>query len=546
MPDYTPVRTALLSVSDKAGLVEFARALSAMGVKLISTGGTAKALRDAGLAVTPIEDVTGFPEMMDGRVKTLHPKVHGGLLAVRDNPEHAAAMKAHAIGPIDLLCVNLYPFQQTVAKPGVTREDAIENIDIGGPAMVRSASKNHDYVTVVTSPAQYEQVLAEMQATGGATSLALRQSLAQQAFAHTAQYDAAIARFLLPSQREGPWVGSSSNHFPDTLTLPCAKVQDARYGENPHQAAAIYRDASFTGPSVVGAKQLNGKELSYNNVADAAAALDLALALGATPDMPGAIGACVIKHANPCGAAVASSVAVAIDRAIAGDPLAAFGGILACSSVIDEHAAARLTGKDTFLEVVIAPGYTPAALEMLKAKSAMMRVLAIGEINPQSVTATRLNYRSIAGGLLVQQADTQPPTPAQWTHSAGPAPSAEALRAAAAIEIMVRAMSSNAIAIGGVSAAPGSPITLFGGGVGQVDRVTACKLAVAKAGPLASGAIAVSDAFFPFPDGPQILIDAGVKLIVHPGGSKRDQETFDLCNARSVTCMTTGVRRFRH
>lgn len=538
MPDRVHVRRALLSVSDKTGLIDFARGLAALGIDLISTGGTAKALAEAGLRVTGIDAVTGFPEMMDGRVKTLHPKVHGGILAVRDDKDHVASMLEHGITPIDLVCINLYPFEKTVARAGVTREEAIENIDIGGPSMVRSAAKNHEYVTVVTDPTQYASVLAELQAQGAETSSTLRRRLARHAFAMTAKYDAAIAAYMERADESGETIT-----WPPTITMGYELVQSLRYGENPHQAAAVYRDTSPDARGVLGilnAKQLHGKELSYNNVADAAAALDLAAALAEADAWRGAA-TCVIKHANPCGAAVAASVVTSVDRAIAGDPLAAFGGILASSAEIDEAAAARLTAKETFLEVIIAPSFSAVALEQLKARSVNVRLLAVGDL--RLAAKQRRMIRSIPGGLLVQDRDLKPPTPSLWEHKAGPVPTPARLAQAAALEVVVRAISSNAIAVGGDEH---DTLRLFGVGVGQVDRMTACKLAVDKAGALARGAIALSDAFFPFNDGPKLLVDAGVTMIVHPGGSKRDQETFDLCQQHGVTCMVTGTRRFRH
>lgn len=543
--DRVRVRRALISVSDKTGVVEFARALASMGVSIISTGGTSKVLKDSGINVTNIEDVTGFPEMMDGRVKTLHPKVHGGILAVRSNPEHTRAMREHHIEPIDLVCINLYPFQQTVAKPNVSRAEAIENIDIGGPSMVRSAAKNHDFVCVVTDASQYESLLNELKSSDAHTTRATRARLAQAAFAMTGEYDRAIAQYLagpgaLDQTRETRATGNDSV-FPAVLSPQLKLKSVLRQGENPHQAGAVYANPSESAcASVLSAKQLHGKEMSYNNVADAAAALDLALALTRQSGFS-KVGACVIKHANPCGAAIASSSFDAIDRAIAGDPIAAFGGILACSHTIDTKAAERLTGKETFLEVIIAPAFSDEAQAMLKAKSVNVRLLATGDLRTMPEAAMMM--KSIAGGVLVQQRDLKPSDPSSWVHAAGPKASEPMLHAAAVLETIVRAISSNAIAIGGFD---GSTVRLFGGGVGQVDRVTACKLAVSKAGALCTGAIALSDAFFPFNDGPKVLTDAGVKMIVHPGGSKRDSDTFELCEKLGVTCMTTGTRRFRH
>jgi phosphoribosylaminoimidazolecarboxamide formyltransferase/IMP cyclohydrolase len=533
MPDLVRVRRALLSVSDKTGLAGFAQALAAQGVELISTGGTAKALAGEGLGVTPIEGVTGFPEMMDGRVKTLHPKVHGGLLALRDHADHAQAMRTHGIAPIDLVCVNLYPFEKTVTRAGATREERIENIDIGGPGMVRSAAKNADWVAVVTDPADYAEVAAELAAHAGATTLHTRRRLQALAFARTASYDAAIAAWLEQESRPGP--------FPASLTLRFARAQTLRYGENPHQAAALYRDALAPDePTVVGAEQLHGKELSYNNINDAAAALALAVRLSR---FQGRSAACVIKHANPCGAALAPEPASAVDQAIASDPLAAYGGVLASSSPIDEPAAERLARKDVFLEVVLAPAFVPGALDALRGKSANLRLLVPAGWGRRADRAV-VEHRALPGGLLVQTRDDAVTALSDFQHRAGPAPTDSMLAAAAFLEPVCRALTSNAVCVGG--SAPGGALRLFGAGAGQMDRLQACRIAAGKAGELARGAVVFSDAFFPFDDGPRILIDAGVACLVHPGGSKRDDDTFRLCEERGVTCLTTGVRHFRH
>lgn len=543
-----PIARALLSVSDKTGLIPLASALHAHGAQLVSTGGTAAALRQAGLPVTLVEDLTGFPEMMDGRLKTLHPRVHGGLLAVRDLPEHAAAMSAHGIAPIDLVCVNLYPFEATARTPGVTPATLIEQIDIGGPAMIRSAAKNHAYVTVLTDPQQYDRLTRELADHGGVRHTT-RASLAAAAFARTAAYDAAIAQALPAALRLD--ADPDASPFPQHAVLAFSKLADCRYGENPHQRAAVYLDLAFTGPSVPTASQLHGKALSYNNFQDAAAALDLALRLGR---WSGSCACAVIKHANPCGAAVAGTTLAAAAAALAGDPLAAFGGIMACSRPVDAATAHRLTQRDVFVEVLLAPSFEPEALAALRARSASIRLLAFAEPSqpgpgqPPGAPIAARSFRPITGGALVQDPDTAPPTPERWQHQAGPAPTPELLRVAAFGEIAVSAMTSNAVCI---AAADGDALRLVGAGLGQVDRLTACRIATdkARAGPPAPGLgpwVAVSDAFFPFPDGPAALIDGGARAIVHPGGSKRDGETFDLCNARGVTCLTTGLRRFRH
>ena len=543
MSEHIRIRRALISVSDKSGLVEFARELAAMGVEIISTGGTAAALAKAGIAVLPIESVTGFPEMMDGRVKTLHPKVHGGLLGVRNNPEHVAAMTAHSIVPIDLVCVNLYPFEATVAKPGIAEHDAIENIDIGGPSMLRSAAKNFESVTVVTDGAQYARVIAEMRANAGATTMALRRECAQAVFARTAEYDGAIARWMSTAGFAHAAIADADAApiFPRQANIRLELADELRYGENPHQRGAVYADRSFTGPSVVGAQLLHGKPLSYNNLLDAAAALELVQDLHA--QRPACTACAVIKHTNPCGAAIADSVLAAFEHAWSGDPMAAFGGIVAFSSTVDVATAEAMAAGERFLEVVIAPGYEPKALETLQARWKNARLLATSHASPTIDRA--LTWRSIPGGMLVQERDVHRIDAAQFTHAAGPVPSTATLADAALMFAVAKHLKSNAVCIGANG-------TLFGAGAGQMDRVASCRNAVEKAkaklAAMAAGTVAVaaSDAFFPFADGPALLADAGVRCIVHPGGSKRDQDTFDLCNARGITCLLTGSRHFRH
>ncbi len=541
MPDLVPIRRALVSVSDKADLLPLAKALVRFGVEIVSTGGTGKALAEAGVPVTPIDALTGFPEIMGGRVKTLHPGVHGALLGLRDDADHQAAMNKHGIKPIDLVCVNLYPFEKTIAQDGVSQREAVEQIDIGGPSMIRSAAKNFGWVCVVTSPKQYDRVAQELTEHKGATSLRLRADLAAAAFARTSEYDSAIANYLA-----GP---GGAGGFPHVLNPSFVRIEDLRYGENPHQKAALYRDATYTGPSVVGARQLHGKELSYNNIADAAAALELTEALGRVE--ANEAGACVIKHTNPCGAAVAFSPLAAVELAIAGDPLAAYGGILSINRPVTLEIAQRLCRDDVFFEVVVAPEFDSAALEAIRGRWQNVRLLATGSRGRGGAGAKRVDYRSVPGGMLAQEADVREPSPGEWTHVAGPEPTNEQRRIGAFLECVTRAESSNAVVIGGAAGAGGGgAMRVLGVGGGQVDRLTACRIAVSKAGvgagAGAGGAVAFGDAFFPFPDGPKVLIDAGVKVLVHPGGSKRDAETFELCNARGVTCLLTGVRHFRH
>ncbi len=552
MTNLIPIRRALISVSDKKGLVELAMALAAAGVEIISTGGTAAAIAKAGIPVTLIDAMTGFPEIMDGRVKTLHPKVHGGLLGVRDNPEHVAAMEKHGIRPIDLVCVNLYPFEATVARLGVSREEAIENIDIGGPSMIRSAAKNHEFVTVVTDVAQYGEVMAELGAHKGATTLALRQRFATAAYARTSEYDRAITRYLADPARDcratngSGTVQGDASAMPVGVKLELELVEALRYGENPHQAAGIYRAKGQRGDrqgSLATARKLHGKELSYNNINDAAAAVELVRQLGQIG--AGRVGACVVKHMNPCGAALAATPLDAVREAIAGDPLAAYGGILAINRVIDFAAAERLCEKDVFMELIVAPAFDAAAATKLMGRWANLRLMETGEIGP--VAAGEREWRSLpgsGGGWLAQVRDTKLTDPAMFVHAAGPAPTSETLGVVAFLEPVCRSLLSNAVCIGGLSA--GGGVRLFGAGAGQMDRLASCRIACEKAGELCCGAVAYSDGFFPFADGPKVLIDAGVKTIVHPGGSKRDGETFELCEASGVTCITTGLRHFRH
>ena len=530
----TPVRRALLSVSDKSGLIDFARALIEMRVELVSTGGTFRSLAENGIEATEISALTGFPEMLGGRVKTLHPKVHGGLLGIEHDPEHAEAMREHGIAPIDLVCVNLYPFERVASDPDATDEQLIEQIDIGGPAMLRSAAKNHERVTVVTMVHQYQEVLDEMREHAGATTPELRRELAISAFGRTARYDRAIHEKL-----------SASDDSVQRLALNRDLHDELRYGENPHQCASIYRNqaASAGTLSLTNAGVLHGKALSYNNYNDASGAVSLAWELHRL-DPTRATGV-VVKHTNPCGAAIADDPLDAIDGALAGDPLAAYGGILATNAVIDGTSAARLCEKGVFLEVIAARAFTDDALDALRARSANVRLLELGGF-PDEAEKARTMRTIIGGDVLVQDADTPPIATAAWAHASGPEAGAEVRAIAGAVWAMCKHLSSNAIAIGGADPERPGCVRLFGAGAGQMDRVASCRIAVEKAGAMARGAIAASDAFFPFMDGPGVLIGAGCTVLVQPGGSKRDQETFDLCDERGVTCLTTGTRHFRH
>ncbi len=567
MSDLVPVKRALLSVFDKTGLKEFATALHAeFHVQLISTGGTAKFLRDLGLPVTDVSEVTGFPEMMDGRVKTLHPKIHGGLLAIRDNPEHAAAMKAHDIAPIDLVCINLYPFEQTIAKPNVTFEEAIENIDIGGPSMIRSAAKNHRYVLVVTGPDRYEKVLGDLRQHGGASCGKHRLKQAQRAFATTARYDALIAdyleksleptsksssvgRTLLSDSGRSPDPSSVGQTFvsasgggtspparerdlPNALQLTLTKKQDLRYGENPHQRGALYVENQPLEASVAFAEQLHGKELSYINLLDADAALS------AVKELAGP-GACVVKHATPCGFATAPDLATAFTDAYQGDPLAAFGGIVALNRPVDRATAEAITAGQLFLEVIVAPSYAPDALDLLRSRWKNVRLLAVpGEWRP-ATDSPELHLHKIAGGYLVQDRDITGLNESDWNVVSARQPTPRELDDLRIAWLACKHVKSNAITLARDS-------MMVGSGAGQQDRLSACRIAVAKAGDRSNGASAASDAFFPFPDGPAILLDAGVTAIIQPGGSVKDQDTTNLVNQRGAAMVFTGQRHFKH
>jgi phosphoribosylaminoimidazolecarboxamide formyltransferase/IMP cyclohydrolase len=520
------IRRALLSVSDKTGLVEFARALADAGVELLSTGGTAKALRDAGIPVIEVADYTGFPEMLDGRVKTLHPKIHGGILGRRDLPEHVAAMGRHGIGDIDLVCVNLYPFVQTVSKPGCTLADAIENIDIGGPAMVRSAAKNHAFVTIVTDPADYATVVAEMKAGGGAVSDATRFSLAIKAFEHTAAYDGAIANHF------GKLVEESA--FPRTINLQFHKAQGMRYGENPHQNAAFYVEAGAgvgnLEASIATAKQLQGKELSYNNIGDADAALECVKQFDQGP-------ACVIvKHANPCGVAYGANLLEAYDRAYRTDPESAFGGIIACNGELDAETMQAIVERQ-FVEVIIAPRVSAAAVEIAAAKK-NVRVLECGMWPAEP--GQRLDFKRVNGGLLVQEADLA------LTHEikvvTQRAPTEAEMRDLLFAWRVAKFVKSNAIVYA-------RDLMTIGVGAGQMSRVNSARIAAIKAehaGLEVKGSVMASDAFFPFRDGIDSAAAAGVKAVIQPGGSMRDEEVIAAADAHGMAMVFTGMRHFRH
>uniref|UniRef100_A0A4W5LSA7 Bifunctional purine biosynthesis protein ATIC n=1 Tax=Hucho hucho TaxID=62062 RepID=A0A4W5LSA7_9TELE len=501
------IERALISVSDKTGVLEFAQALAGFGVEILSTGGTSKLLRDAGVPVIDVSDYTGFPEMLDGRVKTLHPKVHGGILGRRDLPEHVATMKEHGIGNIDLVCVNLYPFEATIANPDCTLEDAIENIDIGGPTMVRSAAKNWQHVAIVTDAADYATLAAELTQNDGKLSKLTRLNLSKKAFTHTAAYDGAISNYL---------------------TSLFIKVQDMRYGENPHQAAAFYRDLDPAAGSIAGYTQLQGKELSYNNIADADAAWEAVKTFEQT--------ACVIvKHANPCGVAVASDTLTAYKLAFATDTTSAFGGIIAFNRPVDAETVEAVTGQ--FLEVLIAPSFTDEAKAIIAAKK-NVRVLEI----PLQNGANRFELKRVGGGVLVQTPDIRNVGLDELRVVTKRQPTPQELSDLLFAWRVAKYVKSNAIVFCNNGQTAGI-------GAGQMSRVDSTRIAARKAqdaGLSLLGAVASSDAFFPFRDGIDVIAEQGIKAIIQPGGSMRDEEVFAAADEHGIAMVLTGVRHFRH
>ena len=528
------IRQALISLSDKRGALEFAQGLTAQGVKLLSTGGTAKLLRDAGLAVTEIGDYTGFPEMLDGRVKTLHPKVHGGILARRDLPEHLATIEQHGIPMIDLVCVNLYPFRETVAKPNVTLEDAIENIDIGGPAMVRSSAKNYAGVAIVTDPDDYAALLSEMQANDGALTLATRFGLAKKAFTHTARYDAAIANWLtgLEEGAEAKPAAAAPvpSTFPARLQLAFDRVEVLRYGENSHQSAAFYRDTHPVAGSIAAYTQLQGKELSYNNIGDSDAAWECVKTF-TTP-------ACVIvKHANPCGVAVDVNLLAAYEKAFKTDSTSAFGGIIAFNGEVGLDVVNAMNERKHFVEVLIAPSFTAEAKAALAGKT-NLRVLVV----PLSRELNTLEYKRVGGGLLVQTADGFTAQASGLKIVTKVRPTAQQIEDLLFAERVAKFVKSNAIVF------CGGGMTL-GVGAGQMSRVDSTKIACIKAqhaGLDLKGSVVASDAFFPFRDGIDVLAEAGAKAVIQPGGSMRDEEVVAAADEHGIAMVVTGARHFRH
>ena len=534
-PGEVRVRRALLSVSEKAGIVDFARGLHELGIEIVSTGGTARELAATGLPVRAIEDFTGFPEMMDGRVKTLHPRLYAGLLALRDNDEHLHAAAEHAIEPVDLVCVNLYPFERTIARGDATPAEAIENIDIGGPTMIRAAAKNQTFAAVLVDPEDYGPVLAELRSSDGQLTLATRERLAAAAFACTARYDAAIAAWFAARQQED---------FPAQRTTAYVKERSLRYGENPHQRAAYYAELGAPTHLLAGVRQLHGKELSFNNLLDLSSARELAEEFTEP--------ACaIVKHNNPCGAALGESGQLAYERAFACDPESAFGGVIAVNRPIDRAFAEALGAQ--FIEVLLAPRFDPEALELLQAKK-NVRLLELpsaahaSEDGPVAAHTSppqkpALEAKPVIGGLLVQDRDSVHETREQMQVLTATVPSEEQWQDMLFAWRICRHVRSNAIVI----AAAGATIGI---GAGQMSRVDAVRIAVEKAREaqpeLLAGAVLASDAYFPFPDGPQLAIDAGVRAIIQPAGSVRDELVIAAAQEAGIAMVATGVRHFRH
>jgi phosphoribosylaminoimidazolecarboxamide formyltransferase/IMP cyclohydrolase len=519
--DPGKIRRAILSVTDKTGLVEFARKLSGLGVELISTGGTAKLLRDSGILVRDISELTGFPEMLDGRVKTLHPKVHGGILHRRENPAHRTAVAEHGILPIDMVVVNLYAFEKTAAKANVHFDELIENIDIGGPSMIRSAAKNFQDVAVVTSPADYEKIAEELGRSGGELSAATRWSLAQKAFATTAAYDSAIASTLERVTANGRYEFHEATDFPQTLRLSFKKAMDLRYGENPHQKAAMYSDGS--GRGVANGRQIQGKELSYNNIVDLEAAWDLAQEFEEPV-------CAIIKHTNPAGTATGKTLLDAYKKALECDPVSAFGGVIAVNREVDGAAAEEMA--KLFLEVIAAPSFDEAA----RAKFASKKNLRLVEVND---ARQKWVLKNVSGGILLQDADVCPLAESDLKVVSKRQPTAEEKRALLFAWKVCKHVKSNAI----VYARDGQTV---GVGAGQMSRVDSCKIGAMKAVLPLKGTVAASDAFFPFPDGVEEIAKAGATAIIQPGGSVRDPEVIATADRLGLAMIFTGVRHFRH
>lgn len=515
------IKRALVSVSEKNGIIELAKFLTASGVEIISTGGTYKAIQDAGLPVTYISEVTHFPEILDGRVKTLHPAIHGGLLAIRNSAEHRRQLEEQQIQPIDLVVVNLYPFAATIAKPGVTLEEAIENIDIGGPSMLRSAAKNHQDVTVIVDPEDYPQFIAEMKANNGETTLEFRKKCAVKVYKTTSLYDAMISNYL--ASKYEPATG-----YPEVMQLSYTKKQGLRYGENPHQKAAFYQEVPTPPGTITSAKQLHGKELSFNNINDGNAAMELIKAFRE----PAVV---ALKHANPCGVGLGRDIYEAYQKAYEGDPVSIYGGIIALNREVDLRAAQPMS--ELFLEIIIAPHFTPEAFDLLAKKKniRLLEVPELGKVGPEP----GMDLKKVAGGLLVQDVDTAVLNPDELKVVSKRQPTAEEL-----VELqfgwkVVKFVKSNAIVLTKNNGT-------IGVGAGQMNRVGSAKIAIGQAGEKAKGSCLASDAYFPMPDTVEEAAKAGITAIIHPGGSIHDQDSIDCADRYGIAMVFTGIRHFKH
>jgi phosphoribosylaminoimidazolecarboxamide formyltransferase/IMP cyclohydrolase len=539
------IERALVSVSNKTGLLEFAQALVGAGVEIYASGGSKKHLEEAGVPVREVAAYTGFPEMMDGRIKTLHPKIHGGILCRRDNPADMAAIAAQGIVPFELVVVNLYPFRETVAKPGVTIEQAIENIDIGGPTLIRAAAKNHAFVTIACESDQYGEILEQMK-SGGSTTPEFRRELAGAAFAHTASYDTAIAYYFAQlgagataGAGDGGVVkpqaasGAAQDEYPETIQVSLRRSSTLRYGENPHQTAAVYAAENSNAGSLLRAKQLHGKELSYNNLLD----LDSALAMVRSLPIPSVV---VVKHNNPCGAAGAETIGEAVERAWSGDPLSAFGSVLGFNEPLDAEAANFLADENRFVEAIIAPEFTPEAFEILTTKPKWKANVRLLSLEQMMVPAHgEREFRQVSGGMLYQMADNERDDDALWqavTEAKATKEQGIDLRLAWAV---CRHVKSNAIVLV-------KDLMVVGVGAGQMSRVDSVEIAIKKAGERSRGAVLASDAFFPFADSIHTAAAAGVTAVIQPGGSRRDDEVIAACNQHKISMIFTGHRHFRH
>jgi len=525
------IQNALISVSDKTGLIDFAKGLVAAGITIYSTGGTRRHLQEAGIEAVEVSAYTQFPEMMDGRLKTLHPKIFGGILCRHDREDDMAALAEHGIEKFGLVVVNLYPFEQTIAREGVTAAEAIEQIDIGGPSLVRAAAKNHAFTTIATSAAQYEAIVAEV-ADGGGTTLETRRRLAGEAFARTADYDHAIANYFAQNEAAQAETVLPKPTLPKIVRVSLRRVATLRYGENPHQQAALYGDPTQAGANLVGAQQLNGKELSYNNLLDLDSALTIARSL---PD----VAVSVVKHNNPCGAASAATLAEATRKAMAGDPVSAFGSVLGMNQCVDGPTAEVLAEPGLFIEAIVAPGFSPEAVEILTTKPKWKANVRLMNVGPLDTPPAQWQTRWIEGGMLMQNTDVDADPEDQWQIVTGAKPSDELTAELQFAWAVVRHVKSNAIVLC-------KDRSLCGAGAGQMSRVDSVEIAIKKAADRATGSILASDAFFPFADSIHRAAEAGVAAIIEPGGSRRDDEVIAACNEHGIPMIFTGRRHFKH